>query len=90
MADLGTTLRGEMAQMRKELCLRMNRTGSDILLQMRILHEEVLDRIKAIPDQRLHIDRRIADGLATIRQEFEPRILVLEAAEKRRRRGSRR
>ena len=84
VTDLGVSLRAEMADMRDTLRAETHNMGMDILMQMRVLHEDVIDRIKAIPDTQAYIDRRIDDGLGVIRKEFEPRIEVLEAAEKKR------
>ena len=50
----------------------------DLGHQMRLLHEDVIDRIKAIPDSREVIRQEIRNGLAEIREEFNRRLDPLE------------
>jgi len=50
----------------------------DLGHQMRVLHEDVIDRIKAIPDPTETIRREMRTGFAELREEMNRRIEPLE------------
>ena len=70
-------LQGDMTELKTDVTgLRVE--VRDVKHQMHVLHEEVLDRIAAIPDARESLRLEIRAGFAEIREEFNRRLDPLE------------
>jgi hypothetical protein len=87
-----TEMATEFRAVRTEMATATELTGvrgeiQDLRHEMRLMFEDIRSDIKALPDHREYIDHKMANGLASIRDEFEPRLRNVELAlEKRPRR----
>ena len=58
----------------------MNRRLDDLDRHMHVLHEDVLDRIAAIPDSARRIEAKMDEGFADLKETIARRLDPLEAA----------
>lgn len=88
MHDMGNTLRGEMQDLGNTLRVEMQSAGDrlrdDLGRQMRVLHEDVIDNIKALAPDFAPIRREFKAADDQLHEEFDRRLTPVEAALRKR------
>ena len=66
-----------------ELTAQVSRQGEDLGRQMRVLHEDAIERIEAIPEYTGPTRAEFNQGMADLREVIERRLDPLEATVRR-------
>jgi len=84
MREMGQDLRRGMSDLGQELRGEMNGGLRDLGRQMRVLHEDVIDRIKVLAPDLEPIRREFRAEDANLKDEIDQRLAPLESALRKR------